>query len=374
MKIVYIANTAIPSHAANNVHIMKMCQAFAKNDQEVVLILPDLKHKEIEIKGNIYDFYGVENCFEIKKISLPRTKGFSFIYAIKSALVAKKEKPDLIYSRFLRGSYMSSFLKISLVHESHDIPKKFLDKLFFSRLIKSKNLKNIVVITNALKEYYKKKYNLSNEKIFVVPDGADAINQNRKPLNIRSGNYDLHVGYIGQLYKGRGMNIISKLVKNMPKVKFNIVGGVPSDLEYWKKKLKKYKNVTFYGYKPHSETTEYMLSFDVLVAPYQKEVSVYGGGGDTVMWMSPLKIFEYMSAGKPIIASDLPVLREVLIDKKNSLLCDPENINEWIEALEKLKDKSFRNLLGENAKREFLEKYTWKKRAENILKNININE
>jgi glycosyltransferase involved in cell wall biosynthesis len=372
MKIIYIANTIIPSRAANNVHVMKMCQSFVKNGHDVTLVLPDLKHKEIKTEESIYHFYGVSDYFEIKKIPLPRVTGVHFLYTIKVALFAKKEKPDLIYSRFLRGSWVASFLKVSVAHESHDIPKKFLDRLFFSRLIKSKNFKKIITITSALKEYYRKNYDLSSKDIIIAPDGADMIDKRKKPLNIKDVNYDLHIGYVGQLYKGRGMNIISKLATRQPKMKFHIIGGIPSDIEYWKNKLAKYKNIVFYGYRPHRETTDYILAFDVLIAPYQKKVSVHGGGGDTVMWMSPLKIFEYMSSGKAIVSSNLPVLREVLTNKENSLLCDPEDVNEWVEALEKLKDKKLRNYLGKNAKEGFIKKYTWKKRAENIINNLEL--
>jgi glycosyltransferase involved in cell wall biosynthesis len=82
--------------------------------------------------------------------------------------------------------------------------------------------------------------------------------------------------------------------------------------------------------------------------------------------MSPLKLFEYMSAGKPIVASDLPVLREVL-DEANAVLVDPEDADAWARALESLRDAGLRERLGVRARRDFLERHTWDIRARKVL-------
>ena len=67
--------------------------------------------------------------------------------------------------------------------------------------------------------------------------------------------------------------------------------------------------------------------------PYQRNVSIGIKGSNTADWMSPLKLFEYMSSGVPIISSDLPVLREILEDRRNALLVPPKNFDSWDEAL-----------------------------------------
>jgi glycosyltransferase involved in cell wall biosynthesis len=87
--------------------------------------------------------------------------------------------------------------------------------------------------------------------------------------------------------------------------------------------------------------------------------------------MSPLKIFEYMSAGKPIVCSDLPVIREVLEDKKTAFLCDPHNIEEWRDALLILSDENIRNNMSTNARKEFREKYTWQIRSRMVIRKQN---
>ena len=80
MRIVYISNSTIPSKAANSVHVMKMCQAFADNGHEVVLLAPDRKFQYEKKIHDIYDFYGVKKNFVIKKLWYPNIKGNFLIY------------------------------------------------------------------------------------------------------------------------------------------------------------------------------------------------------------------------------------------------------------------------------------------------------
>ncbi len=90
------------------------------------------------------------------------------------------------------------------------------------------------------------------------------------------------------------------------------------------------------------------------------------GKGNTSAWMSPMKMFEYMATGRLIIASDLPVLREVL-NERNAALCPPDDPGAWRLAAEKAaNDPSWRTGLGQQARVE-VAKYSWKRRAERIL-------
>lgn len=369
MKITYIANTAIPSRAANNIQIMKMCEALSQNRNELILLLPNLKKREIKIDIDIYNYFGVKKCFKIKKINIPRIKGYNSMFTIITGIKSKLNKTNLVYTRYIKCAFLCSYLKIPTIYETHDIPKKKIDKFIFRILIKLKNTKKIVIISQALYNYYKNKYNLNSKKIIISPSGASPIKNNIIPVNIKKNNCYLQIAYIGSMYKGKGMEVISKLISKCSFASFHLIGGSPDDIEKWKK-IMNFSNVIFYGHIAPEKISQYIVNFDILLAPYQKKVAVHGGKGDTANWMSPLKIFEYMAAGKAIIASDLPILREVLTNNKNCLLCHPEKIDKWLKAINKLKDENFRIFLGQNAKTEFLNKYTYKKRVDLILNSI----
>ena len=84
--------------------------------------------------------------------------------------------------------------------------------------------------------------------------------------------------------------------------------------------------------------------------------------------MSPIKVFEYMASRKPILCSDLPVLREVLRDEENALLLPPREPEAWAAALVRLKsDNALADRLALAAVHDFREHYTWQGRARRIL-------
>lgn len=127
-----------------------------------------------------------------------------------------------------------------------------------------------------------------------------------------------------------------------------------------------------HGYVPFSETEKFRLSCDVLMAPYMRKVSIYGNDDtDTAAWMSPMKVFEYMAARKPIVTSNLPAIREVLTHEKDSILCDPDHVDEWEAALVRLQqDTAFSERIATRAYETFLSSYTWEARAERVLASL----
>lgn len=351
---------------------MKMCQAFAKNGHDVVLYAPLRNNREPDVKEDeVFDFYGVEKCFHLEWIRVPVIKGLGAIYyGLISAVKSKNMTADLIYGRSLFGCLISTFMKIPVCYEIHHIPSKPLVKLLLKLLISIDRLKKIVVISESLKCIIIESYNLDPDKVLVLPDAADPINSHGVVYDIVSKKPGvMKVGYVGHLYNGRGIELIAEMASMMKDVDFHLVGGLDEDIEKWKAMFSNISNLIFHGFVPHREVGAYLNSFDVLLAPYQKNVSVYGGGKtNTAEWMSPLKIFEYMSAGKPILCSDLPALREILEDGKTAIMLPPDQVNAWVEAFKLIKDdRVYAMKLGKAAEKVFTEKHTWKARAEHFF-------
>ena len=227
----------------------------------------------------------------------------------------------------------------------------------------------MVVISQALKKIYLEKKYLDDLKIKVAHDGADEVNNFNSRIKLLGSKESIKIGYVGHLYKGRGVEIIIECAKQLSNMTFHLVGGTNENIEYWKSYKKKLNlnNVYFYGFVSPKETSKYRNSFDILLAPYAKKVSISGSSeGDTSKFMSPLKIFEYMSHRKPIIVSDLPVIREVL-NEKNSILVECEDIELWVNAIKKLQNLKNRELIANQALIDF-QNYSWKNRALLILK------
>lgn len=371
MKIAYLSDSKIPSRTANSIHVMKMCQAFAKGGNEVILLSQNPTTQESEIE-DAYCFYGVEVCFQLNKLPRFNVKGGARIYGMLAALKAKTLNVNLAYGRCLQSCFLSSLLGVPVIYESHKLPTNpsKLTSWMFSYLIQSHSFQRLVVISDALRQAYQQHYSIPSSKILVAHDGADDPGKVEKLAFAQSDR--LQVGYVGHLYPGKGMEIVAELVKACPWADFHVIGGTKSDINHWKFQLSGFNNICFHGFIPHAQTEQYRQSCHVLLAPYQRSVSTCGGG-DISQWMSPLKIFEYMAAGKPIMTSDLPVLREVLAHKETAWLCEPDDIDSWVTGLARLsKDSALRESLGKKAREEFEAKYTWQARASKVLENLDI--
>ncbi|MCE7887563.1 MAG: glycosyltransferase [Alphaproteobacteria bacterium PRO2] len=366
MKIAYIAPQAIPSQAANSVHMMKMAQAMAENGHDITLFAARGSNDSSE---DIFNYYGVKQNFKLQLQPRRPGKMGLIAYGFRNAADARAMKAELVFSRCLMSGWACAIANLPVLYEMHDSPDT-LNKIassIFRRLIQHKNFRGIVVISQALKNHMSEIHKIPAEKIIVAHDGADPLPPAQgAPFEKTPGSF--HAGYTGHLYSGRGIEIIAGMAKNIPDATFHIVGGTPDDLAHWKNELKSLKNFIFYGHAPPSRVPDFLQNFDVLLAPYQKKVAVAGNTGDTSAWMSPLKIFEYMATGKPMICSDMPVLREILKNDENALLRPPESITDWTKALKFLRDNpKDAARIGKTAQDDFLSHHTWKKRAEAIF-------
>jgi glycosyltransferase involved in cell wall biosynthesis len=124
-------------------------------------------------------------------------------------------------------------------------------------------------------------------------------------------------------------------------------------------------NVTLTGFVPNRHIPLYQAAGDILLMPYEFSVTV-SGGGNTADVCSPMKMFEYMAAGRAILSSDLPVLHEVL-DETRAVFCSPEDPAGWVRAFGRLAESAdLRARLGAAA-RAAVEPYAWQERARRCL-------
>jgi glycosyltransferase involved in cell wall biosynthesis len=373
MKIAYLADSAIPSRTANSVHVMKMCQAFAALGHQVIMITPDFRDSIDPTIRDPYAYYGVAHTFEIVKIPclfIGHKKLPDFIRLTKAI---KSFKPDLVYGRFLQACFLAALYKYPTVFESHEMVWKHGVQAYvlFKLMARLRSFRGLVTISTALKELFNKKGAFPAEKMVVAHDGADDPGQVKPVLQWPGRSGALQVGYVGHLFEGRGIDILIELTRQIPDMDFHCIGGTEEDIARWRDRGK-LSNMFFHGHVPPGVVPAYRARCDVLMAPYQKRVMVYGGRSETSQFMSPLKIFEYMASQRAIVCSDIPVLREVL-NNQNAILVVPDNVSEWKSALNRLRDPQIRNDLATGAYDDFCARYTWNKRAQNLLSWIAVN-
>lgn len=370
MRILYISESTIPSRTANSINVMRMCNAFSRIGHEVVLLSIKRPGSHEEEMKSDFDFYGVEPRFEIRKLYVPQMKYSILLYSLRCAIETLKIKPDIVYVRFIWSVWLAAIIGFNVIYEMHFPVKRMspFGKFLFSNLVKKKNLRHLVVISRALKEMIEN--DVSGKEIIVAHDGADLIGNNDKEIQtVVSDQYEnrTKVGYVGHLYPGRGIELIFKMATELPDIDFHIIGGTEEDTKARKRGIEG-NNVFFHGFIPPSLINNYILNCDILVMPYQKRVYLGDKCSDTSQWMSPLKMFEYMASGNPIIASDLPVLREVLKQGKNAILVDPDDTDGWVRAVKHLaNNEEMRERIAQQALTDLKQSYTWERRAQRVL-------
>lgn len=367
MKLVYLSSSTLPSRAANGLAVMKMSEAFARNGHEVTLLAPD---REPAVPDDPFEAYGVERTFRLEKLPWPRMRGQAHWYGLRAALRARALGAGLAYGRCVYSCHAAAMLGLPVVYEAHH-PRDDagrLTALLMRRLLRSRHLRRLVVISHALKDELVRRHGIAADKVVVAHSAADPAlaesSADEAPIG-PAGR--LQAGYIGHLYAGKGVEVVAALAEACPWADFHVVGGSPAEVEAWKGRMSHASNLVFHGFVPHAQTERYRRGCDVLLAPYQSTVQS-SGGGDIAKWMSPLKVIEYMASGKPIVCSDLPVLREVLAPGETALLCAGERVDEWAAALRRLRDEpGLAERLGRGAREAFLRRHTWQRRAAEVL-------
>lgn len=372
MKLFYVQNARIPTEKAHGIQIMKTCEALARLGHSVELTVP---RRFNSIKEDPFDYYEIDKIFKIRKlpcldlIPLDKYLGYlslwieslSFLFFVLLYLPFKKA--DLVYTRDKFLLPLSFFSK-NFIFEAHTFPKNYF---IYSPFLKK--LKGMVVITQKLKDLFLEK-GIPQNRILVAADGVDlekfAVKETkeecRRKLNLPQDKKV--VLYTGHLYKWKGAGMLLAAARQSPNHLFVFIGGTKDDTAKFKKQAENLNHVLIAGHRPYREIPYWLKSADVLVLPNsgQEDISQY--------WTSPLKMFEYMASRKPIIASDLPSIREIL-NETNALLVEPDNPEALGRGIEEvLKDSQLSERISVKAFQD-VQPYAWRQRTKRILDFIN---
>lgn len=366
MRIVYLSASGIPSRSANSIHVMRMCEAFGNNGHKATLVG---KQYNSSLTEDIYGYYGVKRAFELSLIPCRRIKGVSLFILPKLYARLRRYDPRqvLLYARDIYGASMAIRMGFRVIYEAHGLPYNRLIRHLETSLLANRRLLRLVVISEALKDLYVSRFDVA-DRIVVCHDAASV------PKGTPTGDLPwpscrdtLQIGYTGHLHPGRGIDIIIECARRLPQYDFHVIGGDDKDILHWRKQAS--ANLSFHGFVEPGLISSVCRHCDVLMMPYQTNLALPYTRANTSAWMSPMKLFEYMASRKAIIASDLPVLREVL-DERMAVLVPPADTDRWAEAIKRCEDGQFRDSLAHNAYEAFLKDYTWEKRAKKVIEGI----
>ncbi|MDA1305972.1 MAG: glycosyltransferase family 4 protein [Acidobacteria bacterium] len=382
MNILSFADTRFPIERANGVQTMHTCHALAARGHALTLLVrPDTTVPA----RDPFAFYGLPPCahLTIEPITTsgaaPLRRAQMLWTGVRRALSGSV---DVVFTRDLGLASLLARLPASrrpaLVYESHGIapivaeemprllgkPDQAPSSSKVRRLDRRESLvwrtaDAYVTITQALATDLAARYG-HRDAVFVVPDGAVA-----SPVSTRDWvPGPLCVGYAGHLYPWKGIDIFLHALAQTPDVRGVIVGGHPGEADLGRiqrllQNLHLTERVTMTGLLAPHAVAHALDEADVLVLP-----NTHSAISDR--YTSPLKLFEYLTRGKAIVASDLPSLREVLTHEHTALLVPAGDADALAAALGRLQaDPQLRHRLGAAA-RALAPDFTWERRAERL--------
>ena len=368
MRICYLTSSEIPSTSANSIATVKICEAFTELKNEVILITRNVKNNN----KDIFKFYDVKFKFKIKKI-----KNFNkfplgikyYLFSLISIISSLNFKPDFYITRNFFTCFLLVLLRKKVIIEiHHDLNNESrIVKILirFTKFLNSKYVIRIITITNGIKnEYVNSKY-IDESKTLLLPSGSSIKNKFR--FNLKKKEFK--IGYFGSLYKSRGIDLILKLSKIDKKNKYFLYGDLKN---LSKSNLKNVsKNLKLRNHIPYREVAAVLDKMDILLMPYISSITVHGNVGDITKYTSPLKLFDYLCAGKIIICSDYDVLKEIIQNKKNAIFIkNYKNPYSWKNEITKLKNQSSKQFIMSRNNYLLSKKFSLKQRAKLILNSV----
>ncbi|MEG4007531.1 glycosyltransferase family 4 protein [Microcoleus sp. Pol11C1] len=167
--------------------------------------------------------------------------------------------------------------------------------------------------------------------------------------------------YAGGLYPFKGVDMLVDVAKELPLVQFAIAGGDSSQVTAYHQlaKSKQVNNIKFLGYLPQNQLASLLQAADVLTHPHCLT--------EAATFTSPLKFFDYMASGTPIVATEIASLMEFKSGNIAATWCEPDNPHQFAQSIRDCLTKYPRKSEGYAETMDFVKQFSWENRIERIL-------
>lgn len=349
MRVVYISRSRLHKNRANLVQTIRTAEAFVRMGVDLRLFMPPWKGGGT-VAGRLSDL-GVQHAIDIRVSPWlhSRFRLWPFVLIHRKELLAA----DAVYVRSVDLSVQLCRNRVPHVLEVHAIDGTLVNTGRMETVVAAQRagmIRHLLPISRAARARLVAA-GADAARVHVAPSGVDldafGIVPPLEPETFRQPR----VIHVGSLSQDRGLAILQALVDSGVATVTLVGASLPE--------LRERPGLSVVGYVSHREVPAWYGRSDVAVIPYQRDL-------DTVESMSPVKLFEAMGAGRVVVASDLPAIREIIVDGENGLLVEPDDVEAWIATVRRLRDDPHLAVKLAAAARASAEQYSWRRRAEKI--------
>ncbi|HYE15368.1 MAG TPA: glycosyltransferase family 4 protein [Pyrinomonadaceae bacterium] len=377
MRIAFIYRGEFTKRSANRLSMVKNVAAARRLGHEVVLYIPrdglPAAESRAAIEKALAEYAGGEQ-FPVVRVPRPTLGGkLRRTFDLLAAARARAGSFDLVWSREFHAADYAAALGLRAVLEHHHFPFSPRQSAILRRALGRKGFRGVAAISGAQRRMMIEA-GFPADRVVTVHSGVDLAqfeaaraSQNGLRSGLAAPGEPLVV-YAGSLYPGKGGEMILPVAERLRGVRFLCIGGRDFEVAEMRERVEArgLTNVTLSGHMPHPQVVAHLLAADVLIAPFTE-----GGqdiSGKVIMpFASPIKLFEYMAAGRPLVTSDVGAIPEVIRDGENGLLVKPGNVEGLVSAVTRLMgDRELSDRLAAAA-HEDVKAYTWERRVERVL-------
>ncbi len=369
--LIYITHARVPSDKTPSPFILKTCEGFVKEGYAVELWVANRRGV---LNVDPFEYHGIKTRFPIVHISCIDLIGFTgklgfplmvLTYNVSLWWKLLRRKEAIVYAHDTRDVILAAFLKHPLFIEAHDFYDSsfgFINRIVVPRVkgwivtnrikVQKMHEKQGVPLTHMLYQS-----NTVDFEAFAIPVSKEEA---REKLSLPKEQKI--VMYTGHLYPWKGVYTLVEAAHYLPEdTAVYLVGGTDHDRVALKEYVaqKSLPRIHFFPHQPHTLMPLYQKAADVLVLPNtaKEDVSKYE--------TSPVKLFEYLASGRPIVASDIPSIRDI-VSEKEVLFAKADDAQDLARAIQESLQSDAAAQARIDAAKDIARAHTWDSRARNI--------
>jgi glycosyltransferase involved in cell wall biosynthesis len=382
LELVLLANTRLPSERAQGLQVMQMGAAFARAGARTSIVhARRARRVELPPGRDLFEHYQVPGVARPELVEVACSdwieavpRAMQFVPARLQELTFSRNAARMVLRQHARALVLSREIEaaqrlVAARHahvflEIHRVPEGRLRRHWL--LSATSGARGVVAISGGVREDLIA-LGVAPQAIVVEHDGFEPARFDVvAPRDVARRELGLDtaarvVVYTGGLLAWKGVDVLVDAARTLPHVQFLVAGGAAHHVARLRTRAAALPNVRIDGFQPPERVATYLAAADLGVVPNRAEPAI------SARYTSPLKVFEAMAVGLPLIASDLPSLRELLVDRVDAWLVPPDDAQALAAAIDgALSDARLRSQIGQRL-RARAAGHTWDARARRIL-------